>query len=524
MRLRMEQDEDSESTVEVGDGADSRAIPPFLRAAMHHRVMTADEERAAVLEVRRLEREHWEALLAVSDVAAEAALWVKLHAAERELDLAGVQRVADLARVVPIDILALASALARVDRDRACVAYLRALVELGGVGTEQRERVRQTYRAQEEAKHRFLRANLRLVGLLVWRYADPDGHVKLMDAYQEGALGLAHALDLFEVERGHRFSTYASWWVRSRVANAALDAGRTVRVPRWVQDVLRQVHRAQREVAASGGDPSDEAVVAECARLPVDKVRRAIDAEADAREPLDLDERMGDGDEDDVAVAETVVDPDARPPDDRIDAACAIALLARRSRRDAKVLRLHYLEDLTFDEVGERLGVTGERVRQIEVLAIRKLRKVLRVKVRSWSVAKRKHGELIAKLRECAAAQMTCEQAAAHCGVTYARAYNLAYKAGIAFCKAAKPALVDAPDAASCSALVRRALRERGVVEVCDVDAPHGKVVIACALRDEVAAGRAVRLFRGVYATPAAAAAVREAVSRASAVGGGGAL
>jgi hypothetical protein len=120
---------------------------------------------------------------------------------------------------------------------------------------------------------------------------------------------------------------------------------------------------------------------------------------------------------------------------------------------------------------------------------------------------------LVAALRACADAGMSCAEAAAACGVTYNRAYDAVRGLGVKFRVVRQRAGVDEESKASLAAAVRRALRERGVVEVQDVDSPHSKVVISCALRDEVRAGRAVRLFRGVYATHAAAEAVRSAVA-----------
>ena len=373
--------EDSESSIPAGEGADARGIPPYFRAAMSRPVMSAAEERAAVQEVRRLEREHWEVLLCVPGVVPEVSRWVAARVAEGEVaaDDADVQHVEWLARTWHENLSQLASVLVRLDRDRACAAVARHFVEQHGTRL-QHMYAQATYHSQEAAKHRFVLANLRFAGLLVRRHADVSGHLKLMDFFQEGVVGLMRALDLFEPERGVRFVTYATWWVYQRLTAVVDEAGHTVRVSRYTAELARVLHRAERGALAQGGAEYVEEVAAACLGLTAAQVRRVLLAEADVREPLDLDEHLGDGDEDDASVADTVADPDARSADVALDAARVVAALDDLPRREAVVMRLRYLEDLSYKECGDRLDLSAERVRQIEGMAMTKLRKRLHVK------------------------------------------------------------------------------------------------------------------------------------------------
>jgi RNA polymerase primary sigma factor len=239
------------------------------------------------------------------------------------------------------------------------------------------ERLREADEAVRRAKRQLMEANLRLVVAIARRYR---GHgLPLPDLIQEGNIGLAKAVDRFQYRRGFKFSTYATWWIRQAITRAIADHGRTVRIPVHLTEALTRVLRARRElVAALGREPTEEEL-ARRARMSVARVRLALEA---SRTPFSLDAPVGDDSE--TRLGAFIEDTHAPGPDVGLveeergtHVARALAGLADKER---EILRLRFGIGVdrphTLEEIGERYGLTRERIRQIEGKALRKLRRL----------------------------------------------------------------------------------------------------------------------------------------------------
>lgn len=226
-----------------------------------------------------------------------------------------------------------------------------------------------------EARRRIIEANLRLVMSVAYRYRAAS--MEMEDLIQEGNLGLIRAVDKFDWRRGYKFSTYAVWWIRQAIGRAIADKGQTIRVPVHMQGVFGRVRRARAAMyAATGSEPSAEELAAETG-LPEEIV---ISALASPWDVVSLDSKVGE--EDGIALGELIEDTTAIAPSDsagkaalRAETRAALECLAEKERH---VIELRYGladgQEHTLDDVGRSIGLTRERVRQIEAKAFRKLR------------------------------------------------------------------------------------------------------------------------------------------------------
>jgi RNA polymerase primary sigma factor len=228
------------------------------------------------------------------------------------------------------------------------------------------------------AQHEFVGANFGLVVTYARRFVGQG--LDMHDLVQEGQLGLIRAVEKFDWRRGHRFSTYAAWWVRQAMARAIADQSKTIRVPVHLLESRHKLERVRRALAQLGErDPSDEDLARESG-LPIDKVRAIRSL---VREPLRLEAPLGD-EGDGGQLGDLVADPRSPAPDEELSQARmqtqTRALLDLLTPREQQLLKLRFGMDggpgHTLEEVGKSFNLSRERVRQIEAAALKKLRAV----------------------------------------------------------------------------------------------------------------------------------------------------
>lgn len=232
----------------------------------------------------------------------------------------------------------------------------------------------------QEARQKMIEANLRLVVNIAKNYTSRTPYMSFLDLIQEGNMGLMKAVEKFDVSKGYKFSTYATYWIKQSISKAIIEQGRTIRLPAHIINELNKFNRVNRELTQELGREPTLKELSLALEIPVKRIKEYYEM---TKEPVSLDVTINE--DEDVTMGELVADEsstDFMNFDDGSLRAAVTTVLDTLSAREKKVIELRFgLNDnrpMTLEAVGQEFGLTKERIRQIEAAALKKLRNPVR--------------------------------------------------------------------------------------------------------------------------------------------------
>lgn len=356
MKLKSEEESKSGSNVTAS----------YFRDVSRHALLTVKQEADMLLEIANLEATHFREILLKEDT--------------REDLLAAIPR--DMMPSSPPiltpkgegekSIYSMLRKIRFTEEGREWMRYASSLVRTAGAVRAERE--------YQRVLHAFVHANLKLVVSIVRKYLSRCSSMNLDDLIQEGNFGLVKAAERFDHERGFRFSTYAQWWIRAAVKRAILDKDQTIRLPVRNKDAGYSIAMERKRQSESGEEPDDKQV-AEKTGLSVEVIRHMATYQFSYLTSLDA--KIGGLDDGNIrTVADVIPDEDLESADDAVQRVTMERAISRAIRKlppfEAEIIRhrfgLEGCEELTLKELGDKRGLSRERIRQLEVKALDCLR------------------------------------------------------------------------------------------------------------------------------------------------------